>query len=41
MGVRSENVGVVIEVEQEAPIWLVVGGIANCYYIVEDKYLIQ
>ena len=41
VGVWSEIVGVVIEVEWAAPIWLVVGGVTNCYHVVKDNRRIQ
>ena len=36
VSVRSERVCMVVEVEQVASIWLAMGGVANCYHVVED-----
>ena len=41
VGVRSESVGVVIEVDQKASIWLAKGGVVNCCHEVEDNRHIQ
>ena len=35
---RSDGVNVVIEVEQEVPIWLAVGGVSNCCHVVEGNH---
>ena len=41
VGVRGDSVGVAIEVENEASIWLVMGGVANGCHVVEDDGLSQ
>ena len=34
---RSDSVSVPIEVEQEEPIWLIVGGVSNCCHVEEHN----
>ena len=37
VGVPNENVGVVVDVEQEVSIWLEMGGISNGSHVAEDN----
>ena len=41
VGVRNENVGVVVDVEQEVSIWLEMGGISNGSHVAEDNRCIK
>ena len=41
VGVWSESVGVVTDVEQEASIWLAMGGVVNGWHAVENNRCTQ